>query len=154
MNAIAMKNSIIANLAFIGSWLAEVLGGWDMMLKVLVAFMVIDYATGVIVAARFKKSNKSETGSLSSAAGFDGLLKKCAILTMVLVACLLDEVTGMTFIRTAVCLFYIANEALSILENTSLMGVPYPSFIKDMLDAMKKTADSGKIQKGGETNAK
>lgn len=54
---------------------------------------------------------------------------------------MLDRVIGDQYVRTAVVLFFIANEALSILENTSAMGVPYPKFIKTMLEAVKNKSD-------------
>ena len=141
MNALHMKNAVLAVLAVIGSTVAQALGGWDMALRVLIGFMILDYATGWLVAAVWHKSGKSETGALSSYAGFKGLIKKCMILALVWMAQLLDLATGSDFVRDTVCLFFIANEGLSILENTAIMGVPYPAFIKNMLDAMREAAD-------------
>ena len=112
-----------------------------MALRVLIGFMILDYATGWLIAAVWHKSGKSETGALSSYAGFKGLIKKCMILALVWMAQLLDLATGSDFVRDTVCLFFIANEGLSILENTAIMGVPYPAFIKNMLDAMREAAD-------------
>ena len=141
MNALHIKNAVLAVLAVIGSTVAQALGGWDMALRVLIGFMILDYATGWLVAAVWHKSGKSETGALSSYAGFKGLIKKCMILALVWMAQLLDLATGSDFVRDTVCLFFIANEGLSILENTAIMGVPYPAFIKNMLDAMREAAD-------------
>lgn len=141
-NAVHMKNMVLGVLAMVGSAMAQALGGWDMALKVLIGFMALDYITGWLVAAVWHKSSKSETGTLASNAGFKGLIKKCMILALVWMAAMLDRVTGSDFVRTAVCMFFIANEGLSILENTAIMGVPYPSFVKNMLDAMKKASDS------------
>ena len=141
MNALHMKNAVLAVLAVIGSTVAQALGGWDMALRVLIGFMILDYATGWLVAAVWHKSGKSETGALSSYAGFKGLIKKCMILALVWMAQLLYLETGSDFVRDTVCLFFIANEGLSILENTAIMGVPYPAFIKNMLDAMREAAD-------------
>ena len=59
-------------------------------------------------------------------------------------AALLDQATHSDFVRDAVCLFFIANEGLSVLENTAVMGVPYPAFVKNMLDALHQTGDQGK----------
>ena len=136
-----MKNAVLAVLAVIGSTVAQALGGWDMALRVLIGFMILDYSTGWLIAAVWHKSGKSETGALSSYAGFKGLIKKCMILALVWMAQLLDLATGSDFVRDTVCLFFIANEGLSILENTAIMGVPYPAFIKNMLDAMREAAD-------------
>lgn len=143
MNAVQIKNTVLGIAAVIGSTVAHALGGWDMALKVLVCFMILDYATGWLVAALWHKSGKSETGALSSDAGFKGLLKKCVMLALVWMGNLLDRATGSDFVRTAVCMFFIANEGLSILENTAIMGIPYPAFIKNMLDAMRRAADAG-----------
>ena len=138
------KNAILAVLAAIGSFIANQLGGWDAALIVLVCLMGIDYVTGIILAAVFKASPKSESGKLSSHESFKGLVRKCLVLVLVWVAAMLDKATGAAYIRTAVVLFYIANEALSVLENTAAMGVPYPKFIKTMLEALKEKADEGK----------
>lgn len=64
------------------------------------------------------------------------------ILALVWMAQMLDLATEGDFVRDTVCLFFIANEGLSVLENTAVMGVPYPTFIKNMLDAMRKAADN------------
>ncbi|NCB63223.1 MAG: holin [Clostridia bacterium] len=138
-----MKDVVLATLAGIGSVLANLLGGWDVALQVLVFFMAADYLTGIVVAAVFKKSPKSEGGALESHAGFKGLCRKGGILLLVFVAAKLDELTGAAYIRTAVCLFFVANEGLSILENLGLMGVPLPVFLKNMLEAMRDKADGG-----------
>lgn len=140
---IEIKDGIIAVVATIGSAIAGALGGWDSALSTLLVLMAIDYITGVLVAAVWHKSGKSETGGVSSAAGAKGLLRKMVILLVVLLGATLDRVLGIDYVRTAVCLFYIANEGLSILENTAIMGVPYPSFIRNMLDVMRQKADDG-----------
>ena len=141
-SAVQMKNVVLGVLATAGSLVTQALGGWDMALRVLIWFMVLDYVTGWLVAAVWHKSSKSETGALASNAGFKGLIKKCMILALVWMAAMLDRVTGSDFVRTAVCLFFIANEGLSILENTAIMGVPYPAFVKNMLDAMKEQSNT------------
>ena len=123
---------------------AGLLGEWNVLLTILAWFMVIDYATGVICAWR-GRSPKTESGGVSSKVGFDGLIRKAFIMIVVLVATLLDTAIGNTarVFQTAATSYYIANEGISILENTSLMGVPYPAFIKNALDAMKEKSDKG-----------
>lgn len=143
MNAVQIKNAALGVLAIVGSAVAEALGGWDMALQVLIGFMVLDYVTGWLVAAVWHRSGKSESGALSSNAGFKGLIKKGVILAIVWMGAMLDRVTGSNFARTAVCMFFVANEGLSVLENTAIMGVPYPTFVKNMLDAMRQSGDSG-----------
>ncbi len=137
------KTTILAALSTAGAALAQALGGWDMTLQVLLGFMAADYATGTLVAALFKNSPKTKGGALSSQAGFLGIARKCAILLLVLLAALLDQATGSGFIRTTLCFFFIANEGLSVLENLGRMGVPYPRFLRSMLEAMREDSDSG-----------
>lgn len=123
---------------------AGLLGGWTMLLTILAWFMVIDYATGLIVAWR-GRSPKSEHGGVSSKVGFDGLIRKAFIMLVVLMATLLDRAIGnqSSVFQTAATTYYIANEGISILENTSLMGVKYPTFVLRALEAMRDTSDKG-----------
>ena len=118
--------------------IAGLFGEWTLALTILLVMMTIDYVTGVLVAVT-GKSPKSETGRLSSEAGFVGLAKKGFIMLIVLVATLLDRAIGnsaMVFQSTAV-FYYIANEGLSILENADLMGVPFPAFIRERLESLR-----------------
>lgn len=141
-NFSGIKNLVIGALAAVGAVAAQALGGWDVALKALLSFMAADYITGLIVAAVFRRSPKTQRGALSSSAGFVGLLRKCCILLVVLLAVVLDGMAGTGgFIRAGVCLFFTANEGLSILENLGLMGVPYPRFLREMLEAMRKRSD-------------
>ena len=146
MDAIAMKNVVLAYAAALGSILANALGGWDSCMKLLVTLMAADYITGVLLAAVWHKSAKSETGALSSTAGFRGLCKKGVILLVVWVAAQLDRAIGAAYIRTAVVLFFSGNEGLSLLENLGQMGVPYPEVMKRALEALEEKGDSGKEQ--------
>lgn len=147
MNVNHMWNAAVAGLSALVSLIAGALGGWDTALQVLIGCMVVDYITGLIVAGVFKKSGKSESGTLESRAGFKGLCRKVAVLGLVFVAVLLDKALGAAYVRTAVCFFFVANEALSILENLGLMGVPYPAFLKNMLQALKEKSDGGEGKK-------
>lgn len=114
-NIINIKNIILAGMAAVGSTVATLLGGWDGSLRALLIAMALDYVTGLIVAGVFHRSTKSEGGALESRAGFKGLVRKCGILALVLLGALLDNLTGKAFIRTAVCLFFVANEGLSVI---------------------------------------
>ena len=136
-NVTTVKVSVLGIIGVIGSIIANYLGGWDMALKVLVSFMAVDYITGLIVAGIFKKSKKSETGALESKAGFKGLCRKGMILGIVFIATQLDLLSGTEMIRDAVIIGYIANEAVSIIENAGLMGVPIPDIIKRALEMLK-----------------
>lgn len=139
----AVKNGILAALAAVGSWVANALGGWDASMQVLVALMVADYLTGVLVAAVWQRSNKSASGALDSKAGFKGILKKCMILLLVWIGVLLDNATGVNYIRMAVVLFFVGNEGISLLENLGLMGVPYPEFLRKSMEALHEQGDQG-----------
>lgn len=150
MHEMIIKNGVLTVLALIGSTIAQQLGGWDGFIKILMAMMVCDYITGLLVAALWKRSNKSTSGTLDSKAGFKGIVKKCMILMLVWLAAMMDVALGIGYARTAVILFFCGNEGLSLLENLGLMGVPYPAFLKDALDSMRQRGDEGKA---GETNA-
>jgi toxin secretion/phage lysis holin len=136
-----MKHAIFAAIGAVGSFIAGALGGWDMAIITLCSFMAIDYATGFIVAAVFHKSKKSASGGLKSHEGWKGLCKKGMILLLVVVANLLDKQTGANYVRDAVCIFFIANEGVSILENAALMGVPIPKWLSQALDVMQEKAE-------------
>ncbi len=143
----AVKNGVLVALAAFGSWVANALGGWDTAMILLVALMAADYITGVLVAAVWHRSNKSANGGLDSKAGFKGLLKKGVILLLVWIGVLLDKALGAAYVRTAVILFFVGNEGLSLLENLGLMGVPYPDFLRRMLEALKEDGDKGEKEK-------
>ena len=106
-----------------------------------IIFMAIDYATGLIVAGVFKKSGKSEDGALESRAGWKGLCKKGMTLTIVLVAARLDMMIGSNFIRDAIIIGYVVNEAISIIENAGLMGLPVGKPLMNAIDILKKKSE-------------
>lgn len=143
MDAVAVKNAVLCFFAAAGSVIANALGGWDSALRVLVAMMIADYVTGVLVALIWHKSNKTDDGTLSSKAGFKGLCKKGVIILIVWLAVLLDDAMGANYVRTAVILFFIGNEGLSLFENVGLMGMPYPAFLKKALQALRDKGDNG-----------
>jgi toxin secretion/phage lysis holin len=132
-----MKQAIIAAVGAIGSFIAGALGGWDTAVITLIAFMAIDYATGFVVAGVFHKSKKSASGGLKSHEGWKGLCKKVMTLLLVVVANLLDKQIGANYARDAVCIFFIVNEGVSILENAGLMGLPIPKWLSRSLDILQ-----------------
>ena len=138
-----MRASIVyASIGAIGAGIAGVFGGWDAALITLMIFIMIDYITGLIVAGVFHKSPKSENGALESKAGLKGLLRKGGMLLMVLIAFRLDLMLGAHFIRDACVIALISNEALSIIENLGLMGVPIPAPIVNAIEVLKNRADN------------
>lgn len=129
MNTREMFNTIFAVL---GSLLTYIFGVWDTCLIVLVSFICIDYATGLISATIQQK--------LNSHVGFNGILRKSTIFLVLIVAVLLDRLLneGTWVFRTLVCYFYIANEGISILENVGKCGVPLPQKLVKTLEQLKK----------------
>lgn len=117
-------------LAAIGGWLGWFLGGADGFLYALIAFVVIDYLTGVMCAIVDKK--------LSSAVGFKGIFKKVLIFIMVGVGNIIDvQVLGQAgVLRTAVIFFYLSNEGVSMLENAGHLGLPIPAKLKEVLEQL------------------
>ena len=133
-------------LAAIGGAIASFFCGLPPLIWVLLAVMTIDYVTGIICGL-MGRSKKTETGGLSSNAAFKGLMKKMLIFLVVLLAALLDKAvsmgTGAAFeaVAGATCLWFIASEGFSILENVASMGVPVPKILMQALEIMRKKAD-------------
>lgn len=137
-----MKYKIFTALALAGSAVAELFGGWDMALETLLILMAADWITGgILLPAVFGKSSKSPNGALESRAGWKGLCRKGMTLFYILIAARLDRLLGMDYIRNAVCIGFIANELLSIVENAGLMGVPLPAMIRKVIDILKENAE-------------
>ena len=123
-------NTIQLIFAGVGGWLGYFLGGCDGLLYALIAFVVIDYITGVMCAI----SNHT----LSSEVGFKGICRKVLIFLLVGIANILDiQVIGSgSALRTAVIFFYISNEGVSLLENAAHLGLPVPEKIKTVLEQL------------------
>ena len=128
--------------AVVGTFLTTFFGGWDTMLRVLVLFVAIDYVVGVTAAWIEKK--------LNSEIGARGIVKKVLLFVIVALAVQVDLALGQEIFRSLAIWFYLANEALSIIENAGRCGVPIPSFLKTALEQMKQKADEGKVEAGGE----
>lgn len=126
-----------AVLAGIGGWLGWFLGGYDGLIYALAAFVIADYATGVMCAISDKK--------LSSGVGFQGIFKKVLIFILVGIANILDvQVIGSgSVLRTAVIFFYISNEGVSLLENAGHLGLPIPGKMKEILEQLHDRDEKG-----------
>ena len=131
------RGVLCAAVGIVGSGVASLFGGWGAALSGLVLFMAIDFAMGLTVAGVFKRSKKTDGGALESRAGWKGLCRKVYTLALVLVAHWLDIITGTSYIRDAVCIGFIANEAISILENAGLMGIPIPSVMSKAIEGLR-----------------
>ena len=142
MDVSGVKIAICGGIGVIGSVIAEVFGGWDAAMITLVTLMIIDYIMGILVAAVWHKSPKSESGTLESRAGWKGLCRKGVILLIVLIAARLDILLGTSnIVRNAAIIGYSANELISVVENAGLMGVPIPSIIQKAIDVLQKKAE-------------
>jgi len=133
-----IKSIIILLFGSLGSLLSFLLGGFDSVMKALLIFMVIDFLSGLILAIVFKKSKKTVNGRLSSQAGILGLTKKIFILFLVAVATQLDIILGTAFIRDGTVIGFISMEGISIIENSSLAGLPIPKVLKNTLEIISK----------------
>lgn len=141
-NIFTTKHNVCAVIGVIGGLVASALGGWDVLLETLVVFMLLDYLTGLIVAAVFHASPKSTNGGMESRASLKGLFRKVGIIVAVIVAVHLDEVVGVDFVRNSVIIAFIVSEGISIGENLGLMGVPYPKWIIKAFDILQERADA------------
>ena len=121
-------NVIQAVFAAVGGWLGYFLGGCDGLLYALLAFVALDYITGIMCAIADKK--------LSSAVGFKGICRKVIIFALVGIGHILDvQIFGETgVLRTAVIFFYLSNEGLSLVENAAYLGLPIPVKLRKVLE--------------------
>jgi len=128
-------NSVQMIFTAVGGWLGWFLGGCDGLLYALIAFVVIDYITGVMCAIN--------DHSLSSEVGFRGICRKVLIFLLVGIANILDvNVIGTgSVLRTAVIFFYISNEGVSLMENAAHLGLPVPEKIKVVLEQLHDRAE-------------
>ena len=128
-------NTIQLVFTAVGGWLGYFLGGCDGLFYALLAFVVLDYMTGVMCAIVDKK--------LSSAVGFKGICRKVLIFLLVGVANILDlHVIGTgSVLRTAVIFFYLSNEGVSLLENAGYLGLPIPAKVKTVLEQLHDRAE-------------
>lgn len=129
MNILLNYKLIISS---IGGVLGVFLGGMDGLIYALLAFSVIDYVTGIMCAIDKKE--------LSSSVGFKGIARKIIIFSLVGVANILDVyILGhVGVLRAAVIFFYLSNEGISILENTSKLGLPVPEKLQNILQQLNK----------------
>lgn len=116
----------------IGGYIGYFLGGFDGLIYALVAFVVIDYITGLMVAVVEKK--------LSSGIGFRGIFKKVLIFALVGIGHTIDFylIEKGSAVRTAVIFFYLSNEGLSIIENAARVGLPIPEKLKTVFTELRR----------------
>ena len=130
-------NTIQLAFAAVGGWLGYFLGGCDGLLYALIAFVAIDYITGVMCAISDK--------TLSSEVGFKGICRKVLIFLLVGIGNIVDaQVIGSGGVmRTAVIFFYLSNEGISLIENAAHLGLPVPDKLKAVLEQLHDRAEKG-----------
>ena len=128
--------------AGVGGWLGYFLGGCDGLLYALLAFVVLDYITGVMCAVADRK--------LSSAVGFKGICRKVLIFALVGIGHLMDtQVIGTgSVLRTAIIFFYISNEGLSLVENAAYLGLPIPTKLHRVLEQLHDRSEKEDEKEG------
>lgn len=141
-----MKEWIMAAFGVVGGAIASALGGWDNAVQTLLVCMALDYISGWIVAVVFHKSPKTETGSYASDVGAKGLARKFMVFGVVVLANMIDQLLGIDCIRDAAAIGFMANEAMSFVENLGLMGVPMPKVVTMALDVLRKKSEDAVIQ--------
>lgn len=119
-----------------GGFIGWFLGGNDGFIYALLAFVVIDYITGIMCAIADKE--------LSSEVGFKGICKKVLIFALVGIGNLLDiYILGQAgILRNVVIFFYLSNEGVSILENSAHLGLPVPEKLKEILKQLHNGKES------------
>lgn len=120
----------------ISTFFVYVFGGVYVAFKCLIVIMIIDYVTGVM----------ANILNLDSKVGFKGIAKKVMILALVAVGAQVDKAMGTDgyMCRTIVTMFYIANESLSIVENSAKMGLPVPKKLIECLEQLKEMTKARK----------
>ena len=136
-----LKHFVCALAGCAGGVITNITGGWNGAMTTLLIFMALDYITGLVVAAVFGNSNKSEGGGLESRAGWKGLIRKGVTLMIVIAAYRLDLLIGTNYIKSAVIIAFCANELISLVENAGLMGIPIPEVITRAIEILKEKGD-------------
>ena len=136
-----MKLKALAVIGAGGSLLTYLLGGWDTAIQTLCLFMLVDYISGLIVAGVFHNSPKTDDGALESRAGWKGLIRKGYTLIIVMVANRVDLQLGTTYIRDGVCIAFMCNELISIIENGGLMGLPIPQILTNSIEILREKGE-------------
>jgi len=135
-----MENIVKTIIAVSGAAASFLFGGWSSLLSILLAFVVIDYVSGVAAAGK--------EGKLSSDVGLWGIARKVTIFVIVAVAHLVDQALGDAHLfRDAAIFFYLANEVLSIIENAGRIGVPVPPVLEKAVGVLNGKSETGEVKR-------
>lgn len=131
-----IKLSVSGISAFLLTFINYFLGGWDKSLEVLCTMMILDFISGILKAIANKELSSKRCGA--------GCVKKVCYFVLIMIGVAIDSIYNTQIVRNLICYFFIATDAISILENIHDCGVPYPKFLSDLLIQLKKDSDSGK----------
>ena len=120
-----MELTYSKTVTIVGTVATFIFGKWDVPLKIIVCLTVLDFLSGIMKAVY--------TNTISSRVGYKGIVRKAGILTVIIVANLLDLLTGVFLFRTAIIFFFASTESISLIENIGAMDVPIPRFLKEKL---------------------
>ena len=132
-----MKSTTIKTVtAIVAGALSTLIGGWDMILEILLIVMTLDYITGVVSAFKQK--------TVSSNKGYMGLVKKGGIFVIIILAAQMDRMTSNDnhIFRNCTALFFVANDALSVLENVGELGIELPAFLRSALIKLREVHEN------------
>ncbi len=134
MDSVLDKAKIIFALS--GGVFGWLFGAFDSLIYALIAFVAIDYITGVLVAIHNR--------TVSSEIGFKGISKKVMIFALVALGNIIDQniISSGSSIRTMIIMFYLSNEGISIIENAGKIGLPLPQKLKAILRQLNKSDNS------------
>ena len=121
----------------IGGFFLTIFGGWTDAMNCLLVFMVIDVLTG-LAGAVMQKSQKTETGGLSSKSMTTGLIRKGVILLVIIVSAQIDTLLGVDYVKNLSVIAFCVNEIISIFENVGIAGVKLPVILNNSIDLLNK----------------
>ena len=136
-----LKMWLLTWIGGVGGVIVNLLGGWSEDLNTLLILMGVDFILGLAIAGFWMKSNKSENGTLNSYSAWKGLIRKGGSLAVIIVGNRLDITMGTDYIRSAIIIAFIANEAISVIENLGIMGVPLPKVLIRAIDVLKSKSE-------------
>lgn len=132
----------IGGISAIGAFIASFLGGYDALLETMLIMMVLDIIAGVLSAAFFNTSKYSKNG-ITSDALLRGAIRKVMMLFIVAVGVMVDTILHTTYVRNCAVLYMIGTEGISLLEHMVHMNVPFPKFLKDIIETILERGDTG-----------
>lgn len=135
------KDIVCAATGILGSIVSALFGGFNAAIATLIAFMAIDFLSGLACAGIFGKSTKTENGALESNTCWKGICKKVMTLVLVFVAHRIDISVGTTYVRDTATIAFITSELISILENAGMMGLPIPNVLTSAVDVLKQKVE-------------